>query len=105
MTGVQTCALPIYDIEENQSYQLHAEDDINQVEPQVMKDHIAWLQINENNETQIRIFTIEVVLEQYSSHTLQLFVILLPILLLVWTAQRLNENEGHILPIRGNEEE
>ena len=94
-----------HNISENQSYQLHSEDSINQVDPQVMEGHIAWLQINQNNETQIRIFTIEVVLEQYSSNTLQLFVILLPILLLIWTRQRLNENEGRILSRRHTEEE
>ena len=70
-----------------------------------MEDHIAWLQIDENNQTQIRIFTLEVVLEPYSSTTLQFFVLLLPLLLLTWTAQRLKENDGHILPVRNTEEE
>ena len=94
-----------HDIAQNQSYQLHAEDDIDQVQPQVMEDHIAWLQIDEDNQTQIRIFTLEVVLEPYSSTTLQFFVLLLPLLLLTWTAQRLKENDGHILPVRNTEEE
>ena len=94
-----------HDIDENQSFQLHSEDDINQVQPQVMEDHIAWLQIDEDNQTEIRIFTLEVVFEPYSSSALQLFVILLPILLLTWTIQRLKENEGHILPPRQTEEE
>jgi hypothetical protein len=94
-----------HDIAANQSYQLHAEDEINQIEPQVMKDHIAWLQIDEDNQTEIRIFTLEVVFEPYSSSALQLFIILLPLLLLTWTAQRLKENEGHILPVRQTEEE
>ena len=94
-----------HDIDENQSFQLHSEDDINQVQPQVMVDHIAWLQIDEDNQTEIRIFTLEVVFEPYSSSALQLFVILLPILLLVWTVQRLRENEGHLLPPRRTEEE
>jgi len=94
-----------HDIAQNQSYQLHAEDDIDQVQPQVMEDHIAWLQIDENNQTQIRIFTLEIVLEQYSSNVLQFFVLLLPLLLLTWTAQRLKENDGHILKIQKSEEE
>ena len=94
-----------HDIAQNQSYQLHAEDDIDQVQPQVMEDHIAWLQIDENNQTQIRIFTLEIVLEQYSSNVLQFFIVLLPLLLLTWTAQRLKENDGHILQIQKSEEE
>ena len=62
-----------------------------------MEDHIAWLQIDEDNETQIRIFTIEVVFEPYSSSTLQVFVLLLPFMLITWVYQRLKENEGRIL--------
>ncbi|PDH25893.1 MAG: hypothetical protein CND85_03960 [Marine Group II euryarchaeote MED-G33] len=94
-----------HDIEMNQSFQLHAEDDIDQLQPQVMKDHIAWLQVDEDNEKEIRIFTLQVVLEPYSSNVLQFFILIFPILLLVWTFQRLKENEGHILPKRHSEEE
>ncbi|MDE0574950.1 MAG: hypothetical protein OSB32_05160, partial [Candidatus Poseidoniales archaeon] len=94
-----------HDIAANQSYQLHTEDEIDQIEPQVMQDHIAWLQVDENNETEIRIFTLEVVLEPYSSNILQLSIILLPLLLLTWTAQRLKENEGSILPKHHSAEE
>lgn len=94
-----------HDIEMNQSFQLHAEDDIDQLQPQVMKDHIAWLQVDEDNEKEIRIFTLQVVLEPYSSNVLQFFILVFPILLLVWTFQRLKENEGHILPKNHSEEE
>ena len=94
-----------HDIVANQSYQLHAEDEIDQIEPQVMEDHIAWLQVDEDNETEIRIFTTEVVLEPYSSNILQLSILLLPLLLITWTAQRLKENEGRILPKRHSAEE
>ena len=94
-----------HDIEMNQSFQLHAEDDIDQLQPQVMKDHIAWLQVDEDNEKEIRIFTLQVVLEPYSSNVLQFFVLIFPILLLVWTFQRLKENEGKILSKRYSEEE
>ena len=62
-----------------------------------MEEHIAWLQIDDDNETQIRVFTIEVVFEPYSSSTLQIFILLLPLLLLTWISQRLKENEGSIL--------
>ena len=94
-----------HDIEMNQSFQLHAEDDIDQLQPQVMKDHIAWLQVDEDNEKEIRIFTLQVVLEPYSSNVLQFFVLIFPILLLVWTFQRLKENEGKIQSKRYSEEE
>jgi hypothetical protein len=94
-----------HDIVMNQSYQLNAEDEINQLQPQVMEDHIAWLQVDEDNETEIRVFTLEVVLEPYSSSTLQLFILLFPLLLLIWTGQRLKENEGHIMPKRHSKEE
>ena len=94
-----------HDIAENQSYQLHTEDEIDQIEPQVMEDHIAWLQVDEDNETEIRIFTLEVVFEPYSSNILQFSMLLLPLLLLTWTAQRLKENEGRILPQRHSAEE
>ncbi|MDE0708643.1 MAG: hypothetical protein OSB33_06810, partial [Candidatus Poseidoniales archaeon] len=94
-----------HDIAMNQSYQLHTEDEIDQLQPQVMKDHIAWLQVDENNETEIRVFTLEVVLEPYSSSILQFFILAFPFLLLIWTAQRLKENEGHILPRQNSSEE
>lgn len=80
-------------IEENRSYPLHAPDDIDQLDPQVMEDHIVWLQVDEEGETEVRIFTREVVFEPYSSATLQVFVILMPLLLITWVSQRLREQE------------
>ena len=47
------------------------------IQPQVMEEHIAWLQIDEDNENSDWIFTIEVVFEPYSSVPCN-FILLLP---------------------------
>jgi len=91
-------------IADNRSYPLHAPDDIDQLDPQVMEDHIAWRQLDDDGNPEIRIYTIEVVLEPYSSNLLQFFVLLLPLLLVMWVGQRLKENGGHLLPHSDEEE-
>ena len=94
-----------HDISENQTYQLHTPDEIDQINPQVMEGHIAWLQIDENGDTEIRVWTNEVVFEKYSSLTLQIFVVIFPLLLIILAGQRLSENHGHILPFGKDQEE
>jgi membrane-associated phospholipid phosphatase len=84
-------------ISENRSYPLHAPDSIDQLNPQVMEDHIAWMQIDENGDKEIRIYTIEVVFEKYSSRVLQIFILLMPLLLITWTSQRMTEKSGRLL--------
>ncbi len=91
-------------IADNRSYPLHAPDDIDQLDPQVMEDHIAWRQLDDDGNPEIRIYTIEVVLEPYSSNLLQFFVLLLPLLLVMWVGQRLKENDGRLMA-RSDEEE
>ena len=91
-------------IADNRSYPLHAPDDIDQLDPQVMEDHIAWRQLDDDGNPEIRIYTIEVVLEPYSSNILQFFVLLLPLLLVMWVGQRLKENDGHLLSQSDEEE-
>ena len=78
-------------IAENQSYQLHRADSVNQTSPQVLKDHIAWLQETGDGGSELRIFTIEEVFEPYSSKVLQAWVIWMPLLLLFWAGQRSRE--------------
>ncbi len=91
-------------ISDNRSYPLHVPDEIDQLDPQVMEEHIAWRQLDDDGNPEIRIYTIEVVLEPYSSNLLQFFVLLLPLLLVMWVGQRLKENDGHLLT-RSEEEE
>ncbi|MDP6906257.1 MAG: phosphatase PAP2 family protein [Candidatus Thalassarchaeaceae archaeon] len=91
-------------IADNRSYPLHTPDSIDQLDPQVMEDHIAWRQLDDDGNSEIRIFTIEVVLEPYSSNVLQFFVLLAPLLIVMWIGQRLTENEGHILSSHTEEE-
>jgi len=78
-------------IADNQSYQLHSEDSLNQTSPLVLKDHIAWLQETGDGGSELRIFTIEEVFEPYSSNVLQAWVIWMPLLLLLWAGQRSRE--------------
>jgi hypothetical protein len=84
-------------ISENRSYPLHAPDSIDQLDPQVMEGHIAWMQIDENGDKEIRIYTIEVVFEKYSSRVLQIFILLMPLLMIAWTSQRMTEKSGRLL--------
>jgi membrane-associated phospholipid phosphatase len=83
-------------IAENRSYPLHAPDDIDQTDPQAMGDHIVWMQVDADGQTEIRIYTVEVVFEPYSSRVLQIFVLLFPLLLLTWISQRIREKETRI---------
>ena len=91
-------------IANNRTYPLHAPDTIDQLNPQVMKDHIAWIQVDEDGNQEILIFTIEIVLEPYSSNILQISILLLPLLMIMWISQRLKENDGHILRQSDEEE-
>ncbi|MBC8437990.1 MAG: hypothetical protein H8D82_01830 [Euryarchaeota archaeon] len=79
-------------ISQNQTYPLHVEDDLNQTEPQVMKNHIVWLQDSGGEDPpEVRIYALEETIEQYSSRTLQVAIILLIPLLTLWMIQKQRE--------------
>ena len=86
-------------IVENRSYPLHVEDEVNQTSPQVMQDHIAWLQegAKEDDAPEVRIFSLEETFEPYSSKTMQAATILLIPMLTIWMIQRQKENGGRTI--------
>jgi hypothetical protein len=86
-------------IVENRSYPLHVEDEVNQTSPQVMQDHIAWLQEGEKEDDapEVRIFSLEETFEPYSSKTMQAATILLIPMLTIWMIQRQKENGGRTI--------
>ena len=81
-------------IAENRSYPLHIDDKVNQTSPQVMQEHIAWLQEggDEDDPPEVRIFSLEETFEPYSSKTLQVATILLIPMLTIWMIQRQKED-------------
>ncbi len=81
-------------IAENRSYPLHIVDKVNQTSPQVMINHIVWLQEGEKEDDppEVRIFSLEETFEPYSSTTMQVATILLIPMLVIWMIQRQKEN-------------
>jgi hypothetical protein len=79
-------------ISDNQSYPLHAEDQVNQTSPQVMENHIVWLVDSGGEEPpEVRIYSLEETFEPYSSRALQVAILMLIPLLIIWMIQRQKE--------------
>ncbi len=79
-------------IEQNRTYPLHPEDELNQTSPQAMEGHIVWLQDSGGEEPpEVRIHTLEETFEPYSSITLQVVTLLMIPLLIIWLIQRMKE--------------
>nr|AIE99351.1 phosphoesterase PA-phosphatase related protein [uncultured marine group II/III euryarchaeote KM3_109_G01] len=85
-----------HEIETNFSGPAHESDEIDQQAPQALAGHIAWIQLNEDGETEVRVYSLEETLEPYSSKVLKAAILLLIPVVVGWVWFRIAESKREL---------
>jgi len=81
----------IHDVSQNQSTRL-TNDGQNQYQPQVLINGVAWLNEDPDSELQVRVHSLDVIFQPYSSVVIQSAILILIPLVFVWSSQSVKEN-------------
>ena len=74
----------IWNIEDNNGRVQITVDDLDQENPHVLDNGVTWIEINENGDSKLVIYSLEKTFEEYSSVVLQSAILMLiPLLLLL----------------------
>ena len=80
----------LHDIESNSTLAITRDDDVNQVEPQVLLEEVAWIEVENGGEAVLKVYSGET-FEPYSSVILQSALVMLIPLLFLWAYQAASE--------------
>jgi hypothetical protein len=84
----------VSDLVEGALIQLTHDEDVDQTQPQVLADGVAWLAHNEDGTVEVIVHSSGEAIEPYSSLLLQASVVMLVPLLFVWAHQSASRKEG-----------
>ena len=90
----------IWNIEDNNGRVQITVDDLDQENPHVLDNGVTWIEINENGDSKLVIYSLEKTFEEYSSVVLQSAILMLIPLLLLLSHQAAIEKRisNYILP-------
>lgn len=77
----------LHDIGENRTSQLTLDDDVDQSQPQVLRENVAWIEEDSDGLLEIRMYILEETFEPYSSVVLQTAIVMLIPLIVLWAFQ------------------
>ena len=80
----------LHDIESNSTLAITRDDDVNQMEPQVLLEEVAWIEVDIDGEAILKVYSGET-FEPYSSVILQSAIVMLIPLLFLWSYQAASE--------------
>ena len=80
----------LHDIESNSTLAITRDDDVNQMEPQVLLEEVAWIEVENGGEAVLKVYSGET-FEPYSSVILQSALVMLIPLLFLWAYQAASE--------------
>tara|TARA_B100000029_G_scaffold189282_1_gene187124 strand:- start:1141 stop:3210 length:2070 start_codon:yes stop_codon:yes gene_type:complete len=80
----------LHDIESNSTLAITYDDDVNQMEPQVLLEEVAWIEVNNDGESILKVYSGET-FQPYSSVILQSAIVMLIPLLFLWAYQAASE--------------
>ena len=80
----------LHDIESNSTLAITRDDDVNQMEPQVLLEEVAWIEVNNDGESVLKVYSGET-FQPYSSVILQSAIVMLIPLLFLWAYQAASE--------------
>ena len=84
----------VSDLVEGALIQLTHDEDVDQTQPQVLVDGVAWVAHNEDGTVEVIVHSLGEAIEPYSSLLLQASVVMLLPLLFVWAHQSASRKEG-----------
>ena len=80
----------LHEIESNSTLAITRDDDVNQMEPQVLLEEVAWIEVDSDGEAVLKVFSGET-FQPYSSVILQSAIMMLIPLLFLWSYQAASE--------------
>ena len=80
----------LHEIESNSTLAITRDDDVNQMEPQVLLEEVAWIEVENDGEAILKVYSGET-FEPYSSVILQSAIVMLIPLLFLWSYQAASE--------------
>ena len=80
----------LHEIESNSTLAITRDDDVNQMEPQVLLEEVAWIEVEIDGEAILKVYSGET-FEPYTSVILQSAIVMLIPLLFLWSYQAASE--------------
>jgi len=80
----------LHEIESNSTLAITRDDDVNQMEPQVLLEEVAWIEVDNDGESILKVYSGET-FQPYSSVILQSAIVMLIPLLFLWAYQAASE--------------
>ncbi|MEC7706888.1 MAG: phosphatase PAP2 family protein [Candidatus Thermoplasmatota archaeon] len=80
----------LHEIESNTTLAITRDDDVNQMEPQVLLEEVAWIEVDTAGESILKVYSGET-FQPYSSVILQSAIVMLIPLLFLWSYQAASE--------------
>ena len=80
----------LHEIESNTTLAITRDDDVNQMEPQVLLEEVAWIEVDADGESVLKVYSGET-FQPYSSVILQSAIVMLIPLLFLWAYQAASE--------------
>ena len=80
----------LHEIDSNTTLAITRDDDVNQMEPQVLLEEVAWIEVDADGESVLKVYSGET-FQPYSSVILQSAIVMLIPLLFLWAYQAASE--------------
>ena len=80
----------LHEIESNSTLAITRDSDVNQMEPQVLLEEVAWIEVDSDGEAVLKVYSSET-FQPYSSVILQSAIMMLIPLLFLWSYQAASE--------------
>ena len=80
----------LHEIESNSTLAITHDDEVNQMEPQVLLEEVAWIEVGSDGESVLKVYSGET-FQPYSSVILQSAIVMLIPLLFLWAYQAASE--------------
>ena len=77
----------VYDFESAETRQHTFDDEVDQYQPQIMLDRLAWIEVNDEGEKQLLVYSFTDTIEPRNSLLLQASILALIPLIFLWTLQ------------------
>ena len=80
----------LHEIDSNSTLAITRDDDVNQMDPQVLLEEVAWIEVDTEGDSVLKVYSGET-FQPYSSVILQSAIVMLMPLLFLWAYQAASE--------------
>jgi hypothetical protein len=77
----------VHDLESGETNQYTFDEEVSQTQPQILFERLAWIEINEDGEKELQLFSLTDTIEPRNSLLLQASILAMIPLIFLWTLQ------------------